>query len=223
MTRNTLFTAIRPFAPNQRFTSAQIYAIDALADSFGMPLDAPALSPRGAAEIVGHEAIVQEAYKDSVGVWTWSVGITAASGVNVAQYKDNPQSLETCLQAYVERLNAVYIPAVLKAFGSKALNEAQFAAAVSFHYNTGAIGTTEWVKLFLVGDTVGARRFLETHYLNGGSLTERRKKEAALFFDGKWDGDGTAMVYPVSKPSYSPKWSGGKRVEVLTALKEIMA
>lgn len=196
--------------------------IDALADSFGIPREGGALTARGAAEIVSHEAIVQEAYKDSVGVWTWSVGITAASGVNVAAYKDNPQSIETCLRAYVNRLNAVYIPGVLKAFGTMALNEAQFAAAVSFHYNTGAIGTTDWVKKWMAGDVRGARTFLETHYLNGGTLTDRRKKEAALFFDGKWDGDGTAVVYPVSKPSYTPKWSGGKRIDVLTPLKGIM-
>ena len=47
-----------------------------------------------AQEIVSHEAIVREAYKDSVGVWTWSVGITNASGHKVfPRYKDNPQSL----------------------------------------------------------------------------------------------------------------------------------
>ncbi|MEZ4323017.1 MAG: hypothetical protein R3F61_36460 [Myxococcota bacterium] len=34
-----------------------------------------ALTPRIAAELVFHEAIVREAYQDVVGVWTWSVGV----------------------------------------------------------------------------------------------------------------------------------------------------
>lgn len=39
MSRASLFGAIRPFAPNQKFTNEHVALIDALADSFGMPTD----------------------------------------------------------------------------------------------------------------------------------------------------------------------------------------
>ena len=59
------------------------------------------LTPRILGEILQHEGLAREAYRDSVGVWTWSVGITDASGHRVARYRDNPQPLERkrCSQA----------------------------------------------------------------------------------------------------------------------------
>lgn len=178
------------------------------------------ITPRVAAELTGHEDIVLEAYLDSAKppVWTWSIGITKASGVDPLQYKDKPAPLGVCLAAYVGLLRKAYAPAVLKAFKGRALTEAQFAAALSFHYSTGAIASTSWVALWLSGNIAAARAFLTSHYLNGGTLAERRAKEAALFFDGNWAGDGTAMVIPVSKPSYQPAFSKGKRVAITGAL-----
>lgn len=181
------------------------------------------ITPRVAGELAGHEDIVLEAYLDSRSIWTWAIGITKASGIDPLQYKDRPASLGTCLSAYVGLLRRAYAPAVLKAFKGRALTEAQFAAALSFHYNTGAIGVTSWVPLWLAGNVTAARAFLETHYLNGGTLTERREKEAALFFDGHWSGDGTAMVIPVNKPSYQPAFSKGKRVAIAGALATALA
>lgn len=37
MTRNDLFDAIRPFAPDRRFLQSHVQVIDALADAFGLP------------------------------------------------------------------------------------------------------------------------------------------------------------------------------------------
>lgn len=222
MTRANLFAAIRPYAPDRRFSTAMVNHIDELADMMGMPREGGPLTVRGASELVGHEAIVCEAYKDSESIWTWGIGITASSGVDPLQYKDKPASIDTVLRAFIGRCNAIYIPDVLAAFSGRALNEAQFAAALSFHYNTGAIKKTDWVKLWLAGKAKDARAFLETHYLNGGTLTDRRKKEAALFFDGKWNGDGKATVLAVNKPSYTPKWSSAIRVDVMEPLTGIM-
>lgn len=225
MTRTQLFEAIRPFASDGRFSFEHVTAIDALADDLGLPrTDGDPLTVKICGELVGHEAIVQEMYLDSVGVQTWSVGITKASGISVAQYKDNPQPLHVCLGAYVDRLRKVYLPDVLKAFAGRDLTEAQLAAALSFHYNTGAIGSTSWVKLWLAGDAKGARTFLETHYLNNGTLTARRKAEAALFFDSKWShADGIASVIPVSKPSYQPSFRNAKRVDIRADLAKALA
>lgn len=172
------------------------------------------LTVRVGCELVGHEAIVLEWYKDSKGVGTWGIGVTSRSGHSVERYKDNPQSIEKVLEIYVWLLRTKYIPDVIKAFGSFNLSEAQFAAALSFHYNTGAILKTDWVGLVLRGLFPAAREFLETHYLNGGDLKERREAEAALFFDGVWKGDGTTTVWPVKKPSYTPDWAHGKKVDI---------
>lgn len=38
------------------------------------------LTPRIVAAIAHEEGLVLEAYRDSVGVWTWALGVTNASG-----------------------------------------------------------------------------------------------------------------------------------------------
>ena len=47
-----------------------------------------------AMEVAGHEAIIRQAYKDSKGIWTWSVGLTSATGHVVERYIGKPQSLD---------------------------------------------------------------------------------------------------------------------------------
>jgi lysozyme len=179
------------------------------------------LTPRVALELIGHEAIVREAYKDSVGVWTWSVGVTNASGHNVNRYKDNPQSIERCLEVYLWLLRAKYIPSVVKAFEGFILSEAQFAAALSFHYNTGAVLRAGWVGKVKAGDMAGGKRAI-MEYRRPPEIIERRGKERDLFFDGKWSQDGKATVYEVRKPSYAPNWRSAKRIDVREDLLRLM-
>jgi len=142
------------------------------------------LTVRVACETAGAEGIVREWYLDSEGVGTWGIGVTDKSGHLVGRYKDKPATIEHVLTIYLWLLRTNYAPAVLAAFKGHLLTEAQFAAALSWHYNTGAIGDTSWVKLFLAGRIAEARAFLESHYLNGGDLKSRRMAEAELFFDG---------------------------------------
>lgn len=174
---------------------------------------------KGAAELIGHEAIVLEAYKDSVGVWTWGIGVTNKSGHTVyPRYKDNPQTIERCLEIFLWLLREKYAPDVRAAFEGHYLTEAQFAAALSFHYNTGKISQASWVAQWKSGNISAARAsFME--WRKPSSIIERRQKECDLFFDGKWTNDGKATVYPVAKPSYSPAWSKGTRVDIMPALK----
>ncbi|WP_277969319.1 lysozyme [Sphingomonas echinoides] len=165
------------------------------------------ITVRVACELAGAEGLVLEWYLDSATppVGTWGIGVTNASGHLVDRYKDKPATIERVMQVFIWLVRVKYGPEVLAAFKGRTLTEAQFAAALSFHYNTGAIGGTAWVPLFLAGKVAEARKFLETHYLNGGDLKERRMDEAALFFDGKWKHlDGLVNVYPVRKPSYLP-------------------
>ena len=160
------------------------------------------------------EGLVREAYKDSVGVWTAFGGVTNASGHEVyPRYKDNPQTIQKGLEVTVWLMRNRYLAPVLKAFEGYPLQEHELAAALSFHWNTGAIGTTSWVSLVKQGKIVEARTFLETHYLNNGTLTARRKREASLFFNAIWPADLKVPVYPVSKPSYTPSWGKAEMVD----------
>lgn len=182
------------------------------------------LTPKIVALVGSEEGLVREWYKDSEGVGTWALGVTNPSGHNVDRYKDNPQTLARCLEVSVWLMQTKYLPAVERAFASAAtpLNEAQIAAALSFHWNTGAIGRTDWVKLWLAGMTDKAKAFLLSHYLNGGALAARRKREAALFFDGAWPADLRVPIYPVRKTSYMPDFQRGVRTDIIPALQQIM-
>jgi lysozyme len=184
-----------------------------LAGAAAAVTDSGGLTARICMELVGHEAIVQEAYKDSVGVWTWGVGVTNNSGHAVDRYKDNPQPIRKCLEIYIWLLRMNYLPDVLQAFTGRQLTEAQLGAALSFHYNTGAIKTASWVRSFMAGRPTEARQQI-MNWTKPASLTERRTKERDLFFDGKWTADGKATVYPVRKPSYSPDWRHPQRVDI---------
>lgn len=90
-----------------------------------------------------------------------------------------------------------YLPAVLKAFPNA--NEDQLTAALSFHWNTGAIGR-------LNGDFSNAMK-----YVNAGGkkglLLPRRKREEALWH-GEWPKDLLVPIFRVKKPSYTPVGTG---------------
>lgn len=179
------------------------------------------LTPRIALELLAHEGIVPEAYRDSVGVWTWSVGITNASGHRVhPRYRDNPQPLERCLELYLWLLRTRYLPPVLAMFGEHDPAEHELAAALSFHYNTGAIGRAAWCRRFLAGDRDGARAAI-LQWCRPPELLPRRRRERDLFFDGQWSSDGTGLLYEVVKPGYRPV--RGRRIDLSEAVERLFA
>lgn len=180
------------------------------------------ITPRAAMELISHEAIVLEAYKDSVGVWTWGIGVTDMSGHRVGRYKDNPQTVERCIEVFEWLLREKYAPAVDRAFSGFDLAEHQYAAALSFHYNTGAIKRATWVKEFKAGNRSAAKSSF-MNWRNPPEIIPRRKKERDLFFDGKWSADGRATIYPVRKPSYQPDFRNGQRVDISGAMKDVFA
>lgn len=183
----------------------------------------PVINERIMLEILEHEGIVLEAYRDSVGVWTWGVGVTDNSGHDVDRYKNKPATLQRVIEVYEWLLRTKYLPAVLAAFDGHVLQENELAAALSFHWNTGAIGRADWVKSFLKGDLDAAHR----EFMNWSSPREiigRRKAERALFFDGVWMADGMVTLYQrVRKPSYTPDWGSAKQIDVREALAAAIA
>lgn len=170
-----------------------------------------------ALEIASHEAIIRQAYKDSEDVWTWSVGLTSATGHDVTRYIGKPQTLEHCLAVYAWALEN-YAQDVRDTFAGYRLTKAQFTAALSFHWNTGAIKRASWVKLWRTGDMAGARKaFMEWN--KPSSIIGRRTKECTLFFDGKWSNDGRMTEYTRVKSNGTPDWASAKRINVEQALR----
>jgi len=230
--RKPVFDAVRVLArPGLFGDPGNVLALDNLLDAYDVPRaaaighngpPADALTMRMVLEILEHEAIVQEAYKDSVGVWTWGVGVTDASGHHVDRYKDAPATIARCIEIYVWLLRTKYLPEVLRAFAGHALAEHELAAALSFQWNTGAIGRASWVDHVKAGRREAARTaFLE--WCRPKEIIARRKCERALFFDGIWMGDGLVPHYDVAKPGYGPRWSSRKLIDVREDVAKAMA
>lgn len=178
------------------------------------------LTPRTVAAVAHEEGLVLEAYKDSVGVWTWALGVAETGGHNVRQYIDKPSTIEAAVAASIDIMRKKYLPAVQRAFEGFRLKEHEIAGALSFHWNTGAIGKASWVKAWREGDTAAARK----GYLawdKPAAIIERRKSDAALFFDGVWP-NLLVPVYPVRKPSYLPDIRNRKLADILPIAEQIM-
>lgn len=170
-------------------------------------------------EIIYHEGFVREAYKDSVGVWTWGFGLTNATGHNIERYIDNPQSSEKCITIFKWALEK-YADDVRTVFDGYDLTEEQFAAALSFHWNTGSIKRASWVKAFKSGNLVDAeRRFMQ--WKKPPEILKRREAEAILLFRGVWSGDGTCTEYTRLTSKHTPVWRSAKRVDLSRDLHNI--
>lgn len=214
-----IFAAVRTILVNRSKTGLNIPGfIQAEVDLLNQALHpTDGITLNMALELLHHEALVLEAYKDSKGIWTWSVGVTNASGHPVTQYIDRPQSIAVCLAAYIALLRTKYGPAVEKAFGRR-LTEAQFTAALSFHYNTGAVGKADWVQSYLNGNIAQAKKEI-MNWRSPPEIIGRRTAERDLFFDNVWSNDGKTTILGARKPSYQPDWKSAKRVDIRADLR----
>jgi len=177
------------------------------------------LTPRIVAAVAHEEGLVLEAYKDSVGVWTWALGVTNASGHQVhPRYLNKPTTVERALEVSIWLLENRYLPTVQKAFDGHRLKEHEIAGALSFHWNTGAIGKASWVKAWTAGRIDDAcKGYLDWN--KPAAIIPRRKRDAAMFFDGVWP-DLRTPIWRVAKPSYRPV--GGKPTDILPVLEQMM-
>lgn len=178
------------------------------------------ITPRIALEVAHHEAIIRQAYKDSVGVWTWSVGLTNASGHNVERYIGKPQTMQKCLEVFLWALER-YAHDVREVFRGYKLTEAQFAAALSFHWNTGAIRRASWVDKWKAGDLAAADVSFMA-WCKPAEIMERRMDERDLLFLGKWSGDGKTTEYTELTSRGTPKWNSGVRRDIRGDIEAIL-
>lgn len=173
------------------------------------------LSERTLLEIAEHEGLVLSAYRDSVGVLTWGFGVTNASGHTVDRYVNAPSTIERAVEVFEWLLRTRYLPQVQAAFRGRELTEAQLTAALSFHWNTGAIMQADWVQSFVLGRR--DRAWLEfMHWSRPREIIARRKAERDLFFNGRWSGDGVVTIYDRVNPKQprNPVWSSARLIDI---------
>lgn len=144
-------------------------------------------SDKGIAAIMRHEGIVPGPYFDSVGVQTYGVGHTAAAGhPNPAEL---PAGMPEDLDAELKRVFEVFSADLLKYEMDVhnaikvPVSQHEFDAAVSFHYNTGAIGRATWVKSLNAGDRDKAAKEI-MNWTKPEEIIPRRQAEQRLFRDG---------------------------------------
>jgi lysozyme len=148
-------------------------------------------SQDGVAFIAAHEGVVTRAYRDPAGIWTIGVGHTAAAGAPVPK-----KGLTISRQAALDLLAAdlpLYETAVASALGARdgsATRQSAFDGAVSFHFNTGAIGRAGWVGKFRDRQFAEAETALKAWNKAGGKvmngLVRRRAAEADLIFRDRY-------------------------------------
>ncbi len=165
-------------------------------------------SDKGICALIQHEGIVPGPYKDSVGVWTYGIGHTAAAGAPDPSNMDRgtPATLDDELMFIFDIFRddlKKYEADVSKAFKSS-LAQHQFDAAVSFHYNTGSISTATWVKTFNGGNPDKAADQI-MNWSKPDEIIPRRKAEQTLFRDGIYS-DGIITVWGVSDKG-KVKWT----------------
>ena len=180
------------------------------------------LSERTMLEIAEHEGLVLQMYYCSAGKATWGFGVTGASGHMVGRYKGKPSTIERAVEVYEWLLRKKYLPDVIEAFQGIELTEAQLTAALSFHWNTGAIKRADWVKSFVAGRRGQAYR----EFMNWSTPREiigRRKAERALFFNDVWTTDGFVTIYDRVRRSGTPDWGSARQIDIRPAVRAALA
>ncbi|MGR9079523.1 lysozyme (plasmid) [Rhizobium leguminosarum] len=168
------------------------------------------MSKKGLIELIGHEAIVQTRYRDSVGVWTIGVGHTKPAGPPDPKSFTGIMSIRDVLILYKQDLQK-YIDAVNTAIKVE-VSQTEFDALVSFHFNTGGIGRASLVKSLNAGDRKkAAKEFM--NWVKPPEIRKRREKEQKLFADGAYSGQGQATVYPAT-PEGKVLFNKGKSIDL---------
>lgn len=190
MQRKPIFDAIRRLL-GRGLRRREVAAIDAAieAGEAGMDAPAPRVAPAGIALIKRFEGCARrrpdrlvEAYPDpGTGGAPWTIG-WGATGEGIG-----PGTVWTQAQcdARLEADLARHAAAVARAIGDAPTTPNQFAALVSFHYNTGAIARATLTARHRAGDHAGAAAQFARWNRAGGrilpGLVRRRAAEARLY------------------------------------------
>lgn len=159
------------------------------------------MSEKGLAALIADEGEVLRAYRDVAGVWTIGVGLTAASGV-VRPVAGMTITRNKSRALLMEALERNYAPAVRKRLGE--VPQHAFDAALSFHFNTGAISHATWVARYQRGDMAGAETAFRAWNRAGGriikGLTARRSREWELLAHARYPGHAVGGIKARAAP-----------------------
>jgi lysozyme len=158
-------------------------------------------SDRGKVALALHEGIVPAPYLDSVGVWTVYIGHAETSGL-APNPRTMPKGMPADLDGAIREAFRVfgitlarYEDAVRKAL-KVPVQQHEFDALVSFHYNTGGIARASITRNLNAGDRkAAAESFMG--WLRPPEIRGRREAEQRLFRDGVYPA-GAIPVYDVT-------------------------
>jgi lysozyme len=183
VSRNALFDAIRPFAPERRFDVPHVEAIDSLADMLGIPRDnGRTMSPAGVRRLKAHEGVVLKAYPDpatKADPWTIGVGHTGPDvhkGLIITEAQAD-ELLRKDLTRFEAKVNKL----------APKTTQAQFDAMVSLAFNIGEdnFASSTLLRLHNAGDYAGAAaqfgRWNRAANRVMPGLTTRRADEARTY------------------------------------------
>lgn len=164
-----------------------------------------AISSRGLAFVVRHEAFVSRAYRDPVGVWTIGTGFTNGSGVAVEMLGpigagksiSRDQNARVLAAAFARE----YGPPVDNAMPGSPQHALDAGYSYCFNCGPGAM-SDEWVGLWNAGRAFEAGDRLKTSRVTAKGqrlqgLVNRRADEARLLVSGDY-GDGATPGAPPS-------------------------
>ncbi|QDP65852.1 MAG: putative endolysin [Prokaryotic dsDNA virus sp.] len=153
-------------------------------------------SDAGIIALIGHEGVVPAPYLDSVGVPTYGVGHTAAAGapdpdkLPLGMPDDLDAALVHVFEVFkrdLERYEASVAAAI-----KVPVSQHEFDAAVSFHFNTGAIARASWVKSLNNGDREAASEQI-MNWSKPQEIIPRRQSEQKLFEHGIYPKEGVTV------------------------------
>ena len=168
------------------------------------------ISNKGIVALALHEGIVPAPYLDSKNILSYGVGHTVRAGginpqdIEVGMPLDVPNALKTVFTQFrqdLKRFERDCNEAI-----KVSVNQHEFDAAVSFHYNTGAIRGATWVKSLNRGDHVLAGTQI-MNWRKPAEIIPRREAEQTLFRTGKypkgnvpvWKVDGLRVVWEAER------------------------
>jgi lysozyme len=135
-------------------------------------------------DLIRHfEGLYLNAYQDSVGVWTIGWGHTGLKHKDGTVFKGRTISKQEAFDLF--RYDMDFFEGRVSRYVKIALNDDEFAALVSFDFNTGGLPDSTLLRLLNAGDRQGAAdQFLRWDKAGGkvlAGLTRRRKSERNLF------------------------------------------
>ena len=150
-------------------------------------------SMAGLLEIISHEAVVLSRYKDSYGVWTIGVGVTASARASINPNKYTGTITLSQAISMFGKLIRKYEKIVDRALGKTIVEQHEYDALVSLAYNVGSFGPTtrKYIKAGKIPEAINLWR---ANKENKG-LMKRRDREVYLAQTGKYTAKSIPLFF----------------------------